>query len=212
MEYHPGIRAIKSYIKQGEIGEILYIYSQRLNLGKVRSDENCLWSLGPHDISVILSLIGKEPKSVVATGQSYLQKEIEDVVFLTMSFPNKIMANVHISWLDPHKVRKFTIAGSKKMVVFDDMQSMEKIKVYDKGIGPPNNYRSYGRDLHLRFGDISIPHIKMSEPLRIECLHFLDCIKNNKTPISSGEEGLKVVKILEAAQESMNREGILVNV
>lgn len=212
LEYHPAVRAIKSYIDQGEIGEISYLYAQRLNLGKIRKDENCLWSLAPHDISVILYLLEKEPQSVVAVGECYLQKCIEDVVFLTLRFPNQIMTSIHISWLDPHKVRKLTIVGTKKMIVFDDMKSMEKIRIYDKGAGPPQDYRSYGEDLTLRFGDISIPHIEMAEPLKLECLHFLDCIRNGKIPLSSGEDGLRVVKVLEAAQKSMSGGGCPVNV
>lgn len=212
LEYHPGVRAIKSYIDRGEIGEVSYLYAQRLNLGKIRKDENCLWSLAPHDIAVILYLLGKEPKSVVAVGECYLQKCIEDVVFLTLRFPKQIMANIHISWLDPHKVRKLTIVGTKKMIVFDDMESMEKIRIYDKGVGPPHYYRSYGEDLTLRFGDISIPHIEMAEPLRLECFHFLDCVRNGKKPLSSGEDGLRVVKILEAAQKSMSGGGYPVDV
>ncbi len=204
LEYHPGIQAVKSYIKKGEIGKILYLYAQRLNLGKIRKDENCLWSLAPHDISVILSLLEKEPKTVIAHGQSYVQNGIEDIVFLTLRFPDKILANIHISWLDPHKVRKLTVVGTKKMIVFDDMKSMEKIRIYDKGVGPPLDYRTYGQDLNLRFGDISIPHVEMAEPLKQECLHFLDCIKSGKKPLSSGNEGLKVVKVLEAAQKSIS--------
>lgn len=212
LEYHPGVRAVKSLIDIGEIGQVSYLYSQRLNLGKIRQDENCLWSLAPHDISIILYILGQEPESVSAVGECYLQKGIEDVVFLTMRFPKEIMANIHISWLDPHKVRKLTIVGTKKMIVFDDMESAEKIRIYDKGAGVPLDHRSYRDDVTLRFGDISIPHIEMTEPLRLECLHFIDCVRSGKTPLSSGESGLRVVKVLEATQKSISGGGCPVNV
>ncbi len=212
MQYHPGINKIKSYLKNGSLGEVLYLYAQRLNLGKVRKDENCLWSLAPHDISVILDLLEQEPRSITAIGQAYLQKNVEDVVFLTMSFADKVMANIHISWLDPHKARNLTIVGTKKMIVFDDMESSEKVKIFDKGVGPPADYRSYSEDLDIRFGEISVPSIKSTEPLKLECEHFIDCILNDRNPISSGEDGLRVVKVLEAAQRSMDEGGQPVNV
>lgn len=207
LEYHPAINAIKNYLAAGEIGQIHYLYSQRLNLGKVRQDENCLWSLAPHDISTILYLMDAEPVEVSAVGAAYLRAEIEDVVFLTLTFPDKIIANIHISWLDPHKIRKLTIVGDQKMIVFDDMESAEKIRIYDKGVDIRPDYRAYGEDLTLRFGDIVIPNIKMAEPLGLECQHFLDCIIQGKRPRSDGYDGLRVLKVLEAAQESMANRG-----
>jgi predicted dehydrogenase len=205
--YHPAILAIKDYIDSGKLGRILYAYSQRLNLGKLRTDENCLWSLGPHDISVILYLLGQEPAEVSARGESYLRQGIEDVVFLTLTFGEKTIANIHISWLDPHKIRKVTIVGSEKMVVFDDMESAEKIRMYDKGVDVRQDYKAYGDDLTLRFGDIVIPSIKMEEPLRAECKHFVECIEEKKRPRSDGRDGLRVLKVLEAAQESLDSRG-----
>lgn len=205
--YHPAILAIKDYIDSGKLGKVHYAYSQRLNLGKLRIDENCLWSLGPHDISVILYLLGQEPMEVSARGESYLREGIEDVVFLTLAFKEKMIANIHISWLDPHKIRKFTIVGSEKMVVFDDMESAEKIRIYDKGVDVRQDYKAYGDDLTLRFGDIVIPSIKMQEPLRAECLHFLECIEQKKKPRSDGRDGLRVLKVLEAAQKSLENHG-----
>lgn len=205
--YHPAILAIKDYIDSGKLGKVHYAYSQRLNLGKLRIDENCLWSLGPHDISVILYLLGAEPVEVSARGESYLRQGIEDVVFLTLAFKEKMIANIHISWLDPHKIRKFTIVGSEKMVVFDDMESAEKIRIYDKGVDVRQDYKAYGDDLTLRFGDIVIPSIKMQEPLRAECLHFLECIEQKKKPRSDGRDGLRVLKVLEAAQKSLENHG-----
>ncbi|HDP70015.1 MAG TPA: Gfo/Idh/MocA family oxidoreductase [Actinobacteria bacterium] len=210
LEYHPAIRKIKSYIDSGEIGEVYYLYSQRLNLGKVRRDENALWSLAPHDISVILYLLDMEPVEVTTRGESYLRDGIEDVVFCSLHFSNGVMAHMQLSWLDPHKIRKLTIVGSKKMVVFDDMESAEKIKIYDKGVEGLGNqdYKSYGEDLTLRFGDIVMPSINMKEPLRTECMHFIECIMERKIPLSDGRDGLRVVKVLEAAQKSLKNGGI----
>ena len=210
LEYHPGVRKLKELIDSEEIGRIYYICSQRVNLGEIRRYENALWSFGPHDVSVILYLLGGEPESVNALGESYLQENIQDVVFVNLYFKDKRMAQVHISWLDPHKIRKFTIVGSKKMVVFDDMESSEKIKIYDKGADSPGKYASYGDSITLRIGDISIPKIDMKEPLKIECQHFLKCIQENKRPLSDGADGLRVVRVLEAAQKSMENYGTLV--
>lgn len=210
LEYHPAVHKLKELIDSGEIGKVYYIYSQRVNLGEIRRYENALWSFGPHDVSVILYLLGGEPESVNALGESYLQENIQDVVFVNLHFKDKGMAQVHISWLDPHKIRKFTIVGSKKMVVFDDMESSEKIKIYDKGADSPGKYASYGDSITLRIGDISIPKIDMKEPLKIECQHFLKCIKENKRPLSDGADGLRVVRVLEAAQKSMENYGTLV--
>ena len=209
--YHPAIRKLKEYIEEDTLGEINYVYSQRVNLGQVRRDTNTLWSLGPHDISSILYLLDKVPNKVIATGESYLQENIYDVVFVTLHFPGKLLAHIHLSWLDPHKIRKLTVVGSKKMAVFDDMESNEKIKLYDKGVYKPS-FESYEGALTLRIGDILIPKIDAREPLRIECEHFMDCIKNRTKPISDGENGLQVVKLLEAAQKSLDNGGIPVKI
>ena len=206
--YHPCITAIKKSILSGEIGYVYYLYSQRLNLGKVRSDENALLSFGPHDISVALHLLGKSPVSVNVHGQSYLQDGIEDVVFLTLHFHDRIIANIQLSWLDPHKIRKVTVVGSKKMIFFDDMEPQEKVKIYDKGVDRSSEYSSYGEFLSLRDGDITIPGIKMAEPLKLECMHFIECIEKDLTPLSDGRNGLMVTKVLSACQESLKSGGI----
>ncbi|MGB9595541.1 MAG: Gfo/Idh/MocA family protein [Candidatus Poribacteria bacterium] len=208
MEYHPAIEKLKQMVQNNELGEIYYIYSQRVNLGRIRKDENALWSLAPHDISIIMYLLESEPLIVSAIGKSYIQDDIEDVAFLNMTFPNNIMAHVQLSWLDPHKIRMTTIVGSKKMVVFDDMDTTEMVKVYDKGIENTVSPGSFGESLVLRFGDITIPYIKMVEPLRLECQHFIDCIINDKQPRSDGVDGLKVVKVLNSAQKSLKNGGI----
>ncbi|MGB2879806.1 MAG: Gfo/Idh/MocA family oxidoreductase, partial [Candidatus Omnitrophota bacterium] len=214
MLYHPALRKIKEYIDNGDLGEIYYSYALRVNLGTVRKDENSLWSFAPHDISMLLYLMGSEVENVSARGQYYLQKDLEDVVFLSLYFKDKKMAQIQISWLDPHKERKLTIVGSKKMLVFDDVQSAEKIKIYDKGIDKETGagFDSYGDYLTLRTGDIYLPYISMAEPLRIECAHFLECVRNKTKPFTDGRNGLEVVKVLEKAQESLRNNGMPVNV
>lgn len=208
--YHPVVDRLKEMVTSGELGKIHYIYTQRVNLGIIRQDENALWSFAPHDLSVILQLLDEQPVVVSAHGESYIQKEIEDVVFLSLRFADGKMANIHLSWLDPHKLRRITIVGSKKMVVFDDMETSEKLKIYDKGVGSPS-YDSYGEYLSLRFGDITIPNIKMVEPLRNEAEHFIQCIESRGKPKTGGSNGLKVVKILVAAQQSLREKGFPVS-
>lgn len=208
LEYHPAFEKVKAMIDAGELGEVYYMYTSRVNLGVIRQTENSLWSFAPHDISIILMFMNQEPIRVVSTGQSFIQRGIEDVVFTTLHFADGKMAHVHVSWLDPHKIRKVTVVGSKKMAVIDDMESTEKIRVYDKGVSFTGNYTAYGEYLTLRVGDILIPNIKNAEPLKLECQHFIDCILNNKTPRSDGEDGLRVVRVLNAAQESLKQGGV----
>ncbi len=208
--YHPVVDRLKEMIASEEFGKIYYIYTQRVNLGVIRQDENALLSFAPHDLSVILHLLEEDPIVVSAHGESYIQQGIEDVVFLSLRFSGGKMAHVHLSWLDPHKLRRITIVGSKKMVVFDDMEPSEKLKIYDKGVRNPS-YDTYGEYLSLRFGDINIPSIKMAEPLRTEAEHFIQCIESRKEPKTGGREGLKVVNILIAAQESLKGKGIPVS-
>jgi len=208
LEYHPVVTRLKTMIEAGELGDVYYIYSQRLNLGTVREDENALWNFAPHDISSILYLIDKKPIDVSARGQGYLQRDVEDVVFLTLSFEDNTMAHIHVSWLDPHKVRKLTIVGSDKMAVFDDLEAAEKLKIYDKGAKLSQEYDTFAEYIGLRFGDITIPHVKVGEPLRTECLHFVDCVANRKQPLSDGQDGLRVVRVLDAAQRSLKSNGV----
>lgn len=208
LEYHPAVIYIKGLVDSGELGDIQYLYTQRLNLGQVRRDENALWSLAPHDISIIFYLLsGKEPVEVSARGESYITDGVEDVVFCSISCTDKVMAHIHVSWLDPHKIRKLTVVGNKKMAVFDDMESSEKVRIYDKGVGANPGYTPYGQDLTLRFGDITIPSIRMREPLRAECEHFIESIETGRPPRSDGYDGLRVVKVLEAAQASLKSGG-----
>ena len=207
MEYHPAVLSLKARIDSGELGGLYYAYSVRVNLGKVRSEENALWSFAPHDISMILYLFGQVPTQVTCTGQDYLRKGVEDVAFLTMRFEGGAVAHIHVSWLDPHKIRRLTVVGDKKMAVFDDMTPGEMIRIYDKGVEQHLDYETYGDSLSLRTGDILIPNVKMSEPLKLECAHFVECVRDRKTPRSDGRDGLRVVRVLQAAQRSMERQG-----
>jgi predicted dehydrogenase len=204
LEYHPAVEFLKDSIDTGRLGEVRYVYSQRLNLGQVRHDENALWSLGPHDIAVANYLLGERPMEVCAAGQSYLQSGIQDVVFLTIKYPSDKLAHIHVSWLDPHKTRKLTVVGSRQMAVFDDMEPAEKVRLYDKGadLSSPGAHDPAAA-ITLRFGDICIPRIPAGEPLLAECQHFVDSIREQRTPRSDGVDGLQVVQVLEAAQRSL---------
>jgi predicted dehydrogenase len=205
--YHPGVQYLKKMVVDGQIGDLLYIYCQRVNLGKVRKDENALWSFAPHDLSVILYLMDQEPVDVAARGAAFLQAGVEDVVFVDLRFASGQTAHAHVSWLDPHKLRKFTVVGTQKMMVFDDMEASEKIKVYDKGVDRAGQVVSYGDALTVRSGDILIPKISLQEPLRLECLHFVECVRERKRPLTDGIGGLRVVKVLDAAQRSLKSGG-----
>jgi predicted dehydrogenase len=201
LEYHPGVEKLKEIAASGELGDVHYLYSNRLNLGKLRPDENALWSLGAHDVSVLLHLAdGEEPSECEARGESYMQPGIEDVVFCYLRFPSGLAAHLHLSWLDPHKERRFTVVGSKKMATFDDMAIEQKVTVYDKGFD--QKFESYGEYV-TRSGDIWSPRISNEEPLRIECRHFLERIADGGEPRSGGESGLRVVRVLEALQRSL---------
>ncbi len=201
LEYHPGVEKLKSIAESGELGDIYYLYSNRLNLGKLRPDENALWSLGAHDVSVLLHLAGgEEPSDCQAFGESYMQPGIEDVVFCYLRFPSGLAAHLHLSWLDPHKERRFTVVGSKRMATFDDMEIERKVTVYDKGFD--QKFESYGEYV-TRSGDIWSPHISNEEPLRIECRHFIERVADGGEPRSGGESGLRVVRVLEALQRSL---------
>jgi predicted dehydrogenase len=202
LEYHPGVRKLKDVAGSGQLGDIRYVYGNRLNLGKLRPDENALWSLGAHDVSVLLFLAEEEPSELHAFGESYMNQPIEDVVFCYLRFPSGLMAHLHLSWLDPHKERRFTIVGSDKMATFDDMELEQKLVIYDKGFD--QDYSSYGEYI-ARSGDVWSPHISNEEPLRIECRHFAECVRDGLTPISDGRSGLRVVRVLEGLQESLER-------
>ena len=202
LEYHPGLDRLGEIAAAGELGDIHYIYGNRLNLGKLRAEENALWSLGAHDVSVVLRLAGEEPYECTAVGESYMREGVEDVVFCFMRFPSGLAAHLHLSWLDPHKERRFTVVGSKKMATFDDMEIERKLTVYDKGFD--EDFASYGEYI-ARSGDVHSPRVPNDEPLRIECAHFVDCVREGATPRSDGESGLRVVRVLEELQSSLDR-------
>jgi predicted dehydrogenase len=212
--YNAAVRKIREYIDSGELGEIRYVYSQRLNLGQVRSDSNALWNFAPHDLSILGYWLRAEPIDVVARGYDFLQPGIEDVVFMTLDYPGGIGANVHISWLDPLKVRRMTVVGSEKMVVYDDVNADARVMLYDKGVtrrhADPKGqslgrFETFGEfQLLLRAGDVLIPQVEFVEPLRVEAQHFVDSITSGTTPLTDGHEGLRVVRALEAAQRSLD--------
>jgi len=203
-EYNSAVRALKQMIDSGELGEIQYIDAVRVSLGLFSSHLNVIWDLAPHDISIMLYLLGREPLSVTAQGNRCVQDGIEDVAYLTMRFPENILTHMRLSWLDPRKTRCITVVGSKKMVIYDDVESQEKLKVYDKRVDAIRHTDTYG-EFHFayHYGDVVSPYIRLDEPLRVECTHFLDCIREGKTPLSDGQSGLRVVQIIEAAQRSL---------
>ena len=207
-EYHPAVLAIKKTIESGELGDVFYINAQRLNLGLFQTDINVLWDLAPHDISIILFLLGKTPEYITAIGAAHVNPKIEDVATLTMVFDDGKIAFIQSSWLDPNKVRQMTITGSKKMLVYNDIEPNRKVWLFDKGVQGPEHYDDFGSFHYAyRYGDITIPRVENQEPLKVELSHFIECINEGKTPLSDGESGLRVVRILEAAQQSIVNKG-----
>jgi predicted dehydrogenase len=202
------VRALKELMSSGELGKIFYLDAARLNLGLFQRDLNVIWDLAPHDLSIMLYLTGQLPLAISAHGLDCVFDNNYDVAYMNLEFPENIMAHIHVSWLDPCKVRRVTVVGSKKMAVYNDIESLEKIKIYDKGVEEPNYTNGFGEfQLSYRYGDILIPNIRQVEPLKVECQHFLQCITDHIKPFSSGEDGLNVVKILEAAQKSLSNHG-----
>jgi predicted dehydrogenase len=200
LEYHPAVTRLKEMIDAQELGPLFYIYGNRLNLGQLRADENALWSLGAHDVSVALHLIGEEPVDCVAQGAAYVREQVQDVAFCFLRFPSGVVAHLHLSWLDPHKERRITVVGAKRMATFDDMLIEGKLALYDKGFDQDTT--SWGEYI-ARSGDIYSPQISNREPLRLECEHFVECVRTGATPRSDGASGLRVVRVLEALQRSL---------
>ena len=212
MVYHPAVLWLRESIAKRELGEIYYLYAARVNLGRVREIENAMWSFAPHDISIIRFLLNEDPVRVSATGKSYIQPGIEDVVFMTLHFAGRVMAHIHVSWLDPHKIRQLTVVGQKKMAVFSDTNPTEKLVVFDKGVDAKLDYDTYAEYLTLRTGDIMIPRINTIEPLKAEIEHFLSCVKDRTPPRSGATDGLCVLRVLEAGQRSLQKGGAPVEV
>jgi predicted dehydrogenase len=207
LEYHPGVAKLKEIVESGELGDVRYVYSNRLNLGKDRQQENALWSLGAHDVSVLLHLLEEEPAEVIARGESFLREGVEDVVFCYLRFPSGRIAHMHLSWLDPHKERRFTVVGSRRMATFDDMELERKVTVYDKGFD--RDFRNWGEYI-TRSGDVMSPQVSNEEPLRIECRHFVECVATGAEPRSGAAGALRTVRVLEALQRSLETGGVSV--
>lgn len=208
MLYHPVVARLHAILHAGELGQLHYLHATRVNLGRLRSDENALWSFGPHDLSVIDHLLGGElPVSVAARGQSVLQAGIEDVVFLSLRYPSGPMAHVHLSWLNPRKERRLTLVCSHKMAELDDVAA-DKLRIFDKGFDRARQFKSFDEYLTIRDGDVHIPYVAMGEPLRLQLQHFLDCVTAAKPPLSDAASGVRIVRILEAAQRSLAQDGV----
>jgi len=208
--YSGPVRKMKEIIDSGELGELYYVDSVRVNLGLFQQDVNVLWDLGAHDIAIMNWLIGSEPLAVSAIGAAHFKDGAEDIAYMTALYPNNCIAHLHTNWLAPVKVRMTLIGGSRRMIVYDDMEPSEKIKVYDKGMSVTTREDIYRILVQYRAGDMHAPRLDQTEPLSAECAHFLDCIRTGATPITGGELGLSVVRILDAAQRSLKEQGRLV--
>jgi len=207
-EYTAAVNKVKEIVESGELGKILYISCIRVNLGLFQSDINVVWDLAPHDISIILYITGETPVSVNTQGKAHFRADIEDVATTTLNFKNGIIAFIHNSWLDPNKIRKTTIVGTRRMLVYDDIENQEKIKIYDKGVEVPPYYDTFADfQFSYRYGDIHSPRIEEYEPLKKQCEHFLECIRDGRVPHTDGYNGLRVVSILEAANRSLKNSG-----
>jgi predicted dehydrogenase len=206
--YSPAIRKIKDIVDRGDIGEIRYICARRLNLGLYQKDINVAWDLAPHDLSIILHILGEPPVSINCRGAAHVTPGIEDVTWMNLMFAKERSAVIHSSWLDPRKVREMTIVGSRRMIVYDDVAPLEKIKIFDARVERPPHYDTFA-EFHYayHYGDVYAPYIKQDEPLKTECQHFLDCIRSGSTPVTSGAKGMEVVRILEASSESLRNAG-----
>jgi predicted dehydrogenase len=206
--YSAPVRKIVDVVQAGDIGEIRYISSRRLNLGLYQKDINVAWDLAPHDISIILHVLGEFPLVVNCQGNAHLTPGVEDVTNISLGFRHKRFASIQSSWLEPRKIREMTIVGTRRMIVYDDLETNEKIRIYDVRVERPPHYDTFA-DFHYsyHYGDSYIPYLKQEEPLRVECQHFLDCIEKGITPLTGGREGLELVRVLEAASKSLKTAG-----
>jgi predicted dehydrogenase len=206
--FSPAVRRMKQIVDAGDIGEVQYISARRLNLGLFQKDINVAWDLAPHDLSILLHLLDQMPESVSCQGSSHVTRGIEDVTLMHLSFPKNRCAFIHNSWLDPKKVRQMTVVGTKRMIVYDDTEPLEKLKIYDARVEAPPHYDTFAEFTYsYHYGDAYVPCLKQEEPLKLECQHFLDCIAGECAPIAHGRRGLEVVRILEAAGKSLRQRG-----
>jgi predicted dehydrogenase len=206
--YNPAVTLLRRLVSEGALGRMLYVYSARLNLGIVRDDLNAMWNLAPHDFSILNHVLGTTPERVAARGFRPLGRRLEDVAFITLEYPGDLAAHVHVSWLDPGKVRRMTFVGDAKMVVYDDVSQDERIRIFDRGVMPDALPDAYGEfRMITRGGDVTIPRLDTTEPLRAECAHFVECIRSGAQPLTDGWDGYHVVRMLEAAQRSMDADG-----
>jgi predicted dehydrogenase len=211
--YNSAVMKVKNLIDSGEIGDVRYVYSQRLNLGIVRKDVDAWWNLGPHDVSIMMYWLGDQVVQAGGWGASFLQPGIDDVVMASLRFRSGVVGYIHVSWLDPNKVRRMTVVGSKKMVVYDDASPDMRIQIFDKGVDRFEDFHTFGQfQLIHRAGDLLIPKIDFDEPLSAECKHFAECIESGKEPLTSGRRSLPVVRVMEAVATSMKGQGALVSV
>ena len=206
-QYHPTVEFLKSFLASGELGDLYYIDSARLNLGVFRTDVDVLWDLAPHDISIFLYLLDKDPIWVSARATAHINPSLAEVSYISLGFPDQVLAHTHVSWLDPCKVRKLTMVGSKRMVVFDEVAPFDQLRIVDKGASLNNGNGSDAPVFEYRDGDVRAPSISAAEPLKLECAHFLECVEQNKRPRSDGQEALRVISIIEAAHQSLANEG-----
>lgn len=211
-EYNPAVLHMKRMIQDGDLGDVLYLHSQRVNLGRLQTDINAMWSIGPHDVSIANFLLDAQPDWVAAKGAKYLHNDIADVVFATLGYPNGVLAHIHVSWLDPSKVRRTTLVGSKKMVVYDDIDSEARIRVYDKGADKMEGGEFGEFQFRVRTGDMHVPKIDLTEPLRLEIEHFIESIACSQPVRSDGRNGSRVVAVLEAIDKSLSNGGSEVHV
>jgi predicted dehydrogenase len=212
--YNPAVRKIKGYVDEAALGRIYYLYARRTNLGPIRRDVNALWDLAPHDISIFNYWLGCNPEWVSAVGTKVLSKHREDVGFVSLGYPGGIVGHIHVSWADPHKEREVVIVGSERRVVFNDLNAPEQVRVFDKGVAPaPEEADSYGENLFLmRDGDITSPHIEVGEPLKLQCSHFVECVRQGRQPLTDGRAGMEVVQVMEAIDRSVASNGTPIQV
>lgn len=210
--YNPAVEELRRLVQDGALGDVHYIDAVRVNLGLFQRDINVMWDLAPHDISILNYVLGMEPIAVSARGGAYVREHIHDVVYLTLRYPGDVLANIHVSWLNPSKVRRFTIVGNKQMAVYDDVEATEKIRIFNRGVDAHPHSSTFGEwQLSYRYGDIVSPHILWFEPLAVECNHFAQAVLEREPPRTDGANGLAVVRVLEAGEYSLQHDGVQVS-